>query len=230
MKLRLTVLAIWLAGIFAAVCLNYPVFKLREVVVQGNHAESTEKIASLLDAAAGENIFAVDLHSWVSRIVASPAVERARAYVTLTGKAVVKVEETAPQFLLDTRPISGLSANREVLPLRQHPIVDRVPLISGVGGEPDYYSVSDDPRVLTAMRFYTRWLEYCGDYNDRLAEIHVTPDFEIGVYLWPDRRYVTLGRGNWDDKLVNLWRLLKRLPRGVAPLDMRFARQVIERS
>jgi len=230
MKLRLTVGLLWLAGVFAVVCYYYPVFKLREVVVAGNSAVPTETVASLLDAAAGDNLLRVDLAGWVDRVVQEPAVARARAYVTLTGKAVVRVEEVSPDFLIDTSPIAGLTRDGEILPLDRHPAAKTVPLISGIGGAPAYYTVADDSRIRTALHFYTRWEEICEAYANQLAEIHVSPEAEISIYLWPKRRYITIGRGNWDQKLTHLWTLLRRLPPGVEPLDMRFARQVLERS
>jgi hypothetical protein len=116
-----------------------------------------------------------------------------------------------------------------LLPLAGHPAIGGIPLVTGIGGKPVYYVRSRNPRLLTALQFFDRW-ELCIDkHKDRLAEIHVSEDSEVGIYLWPERRYITVGRGAWNDRLDDLWTLVKRLPATDRPLDFRFSGTVVER-
>ena len=221
---------LWCAGLFAVICHYYPVFKLREILVQGNSAVPADSLARLLGAAPGDNLMQLDLNSWVERAARMPAIARAHAHASLYGQATLTVEEVRPDFLIDTQPVSGMTDNGVILPLDRHPPAGTLPLVTGIGGVPGYYRVSFDEKLRTARRFYERWNTLCGEYNDRLSEIHVTDDLEVGVYLWPERRYVMIGRGDWDLRLGDLWRIMKRLPPGEYPLDVRFAGQVLEKS
>ena len=221
---------LWCAGLFAVVCHYYPVFKLREILVQGNSAVPADSLARLLDAAPGDNLIQLDLNSWVERAARMPAIAKAHAQTSLSGRATLTVEEVRPDFLVDTQPVCGMTDNGMILPLDRHATTATLPLVTGVGGAPIYYHVSFDEKLRTARRFYERWNTLCCEHNRQLSEIHITDDLEVGVYLWPERRYVMIGRGDWDVRLTELWKIMERLPPGEYPLDVRFAGQVVERS
>lgn len=228
MRRRLLVALLWLLGCFACAAHYCPFFRLRDIRVEGARGASSEAVAALLTSAPGVNIFAVDLAAWTARTAALPAVQSARAHVTLGGTAVIRVAEARPVCLVDTRPVAGVAADGTILPLDRHPAEGTVPLVTGIGGEPHYYRRARQARLLTALQFYRRW-QSLADHRERLAEIHVNPALEVGVYLWPDQRFVTLGRGDWSDKLKDLWPVVRRLPPGANPLDLRFSGQVVER-
>jgi hypothetical protein len=225
---RLVILGLWLFGLFAAVAYYVPLFRLQRVLVEGQAAGQEEQITALLGAETGANLMRLDLAQWAERIAALPAIESARTYVTLAGSAVASVEATRPVCLVDTRPVAGVSAEGLILPLQAHRPAGRVPLITGVGGTPEDYSRSQNARLRCALAFLALWQELAPGWAPDLAEIQVTPDQEVKIYLWPDRLVVNLGRGEWNDRLATLWPVLKRLPVSHRTLDLRFAGRVVE--
>jgi hypothetical protein len=228
MKRRIVTGFFWLLGLFAAVSFHFPLFKFQSIRVDGA-AHDEAAIAALLDASAGDNLLRVDLGGWADRIAELPAVASVRAYVRLPDVAVASVELKAPVALVDTRPVAGLSADGMLLPLDIHAADRDLPLITGIGGEPSYYRLTANPRLLTALQFLGRWDRCIDKHQERLAEIHVNQDSEVGIYLWPERRFVTVGRGDWTDRLANLWPVIRRLPASDRPLDIRFSGTVVER-
>jgi hypothetical protein len=218
----------WLFGLFALTCNLFPVFRLKTIEVEG-HAGPRAEIERLLEESVGDNLLRLDLGGWAARIATLPGVARARTYVTLDGRAVAEIERERPVCLVDTDPVCGAAKDGMLLPLAGHPAIGGIPLVTGIGGKPVYYVRSRNPRLLTALQFFDRW-ELCIDkHKDRLAEIHVSEDSEVGIYLWPERRYITVGRGAWNDRLDDLWTLVKRLPATDRPLDFRFSGTVVER-
>lgn len=228
MRLKLVAGLFWLFGLFAVTCHVFPVFKLKSTRVEG-YAGPREEIVALLDAAAGDNLVRIDLGGWATRIAALPGVARARTRITLRGVAVATIEREKPVCLVDTEPVAGVAGDGTILPLAMHAPERGIPLITGIGGAPTYYVRSRHPKLLTALQFFERWARQIDTQEDRLTEIHVSDDAEVGIYLWPERRYVTVGRGNWNDRLGDLWTLVKRLPASDRPLDLRFSGTVVER-
>ena len=228
MRFKLIAGLFWLFGLFAVTCHFFPVFQLKTTRVEG-YAGSSEEIVALLGTAPGENLIRIDLGAWAARIAALPGVARARTRVTLHGAAVATVEREEPVCLIDTEPVAGVAKDGTILPLAKHAPERGIPLITGIGGAPTYYVRSRHPKLLTALQFFERWDRHIDKHQDRLSEIHVTADSEVGIYLWPERRYITVGRGNWNDRLEDLWTLVKRLPATDHPLDLRFSGTVVER-
>ena len=228
MTRRLVILGLWLFGLFAAVVYYVPLFRLQRVAVQGDAAGHIEQITAMLGAEPGANILRLDLAGWAERITDLPAIQSARTYVTLAGSAVASVEAALPVCLVDTRPVSGVTTDGVILPLTRHRPVVPVPLITGVGGVPQYYTRSQHPRLRCALAFRECWRAQVPADAPDLAEIQVTPDHEVKIYLWPDRLLVNLGRGEWNDRLATLWPVLKRLPVSHRTLDLRFAGRVVE--
>jgi hypothetical protein len=228
MTRRLVILSLWLFGLFAVVAYYVPLFRLQRVAVHGDAAGHTEEITALLAAEPGANVLRLDLAGWAKRITDLPAIQSARTYVTLTGSAVASVEAALPVCLVDTRPVSGVTADGVFLPLTRHRPVVPVSLVTGVGGVPEYYTRSQHDRLRCALAFRERWRALAPPDAPDLAEIEVTADHEVRIYLWPNRLLVNLGRGEWNDRLATLWPVLKRLPVSHRTLDLRFAGRVVE--
>lgn len=228
MKRRVMVGCLWLFGLFSVAAYYVPILTLEGVRVEGEAAHLEAKIESLLNSETGTNLLHVDLGLWADQIVKLPAIRSARTYVTLSGEAVARVSAALPVCLVDTRPVAGVSASGILLPLRSHPVNSAIPIITGIGGRPDYYAATVGSPLLCALEFLSRWHESANDESYQLAEIHIGPASEVGVYLWPNRLYVQFGRGDWNRQIAMLGPVLKRLPLSRQSLDMRFAGQVIE--
>ena len=225
---RIVLLVILTVGAFACACHYLPIFVLTKVEVQGALPGQGEKYGALLQAKPGDNLLGLDLKAWARRILADAGVDRVHVSVSLAGVARAEVELKHPVFLLDTQPICGLSDQFAMLPILYHPPDPPVPLISGVGGEPNYYQIAWSPRLRTAMAFYRMWREHLGEDGPQLMEIHVTPDGEVDAYLWPNRLLVRLGRGDWQQPMNTLKPILSHLAATERTLDLRFAGQVVE--
>jgi cell division septal protein FtsQ len=227
-KRRFIIGIFWLFGLFAVASFHFPVFRFHRVQVNGAGGDAAQ-VAALLDASDGDNLIRLDLGGWAERIAALPAVASVRTYLKLGGVAIASVEQKEPVALVDTDPVSGLSADGMLLPLKVHLASRDLPMVTGVGGEPSYYRVTANPRLLTALAFLGRWNRIIEKQRDRLAEIHVNQDSEVGIYIWPERRFITVGRGDWEDRLADLWPVIRRLPPSDRPLDLRFSGSVVER-
>jgi hypothetical protein len=225
---RILLGGLWAVGLLATVCHYVPVLKLGEVQVVGATGGQGEELASLLDTKTGSNLLDVDLEGWARRIAARPAVASVRTRVTLTGRAVAYVTNESPVALVDTEPASGTTRTGLLLPLCHHPPGEVVPLLTGIGGEPNYYVPCASSRLGTALAFLDSWREHADSRMPDLMEIHVTRDLEVDVYLWPDRLYVRLGRGMWKETIQKLWPVLSRLAASERTLDLRFRGQVLE--
>ena len=230
MKKRLVILGLWLFGAFALVCHYAPILKLRDVRVVGAPSAQTAAIYKLLDAHPGDNLMRVDLGAWAERIAALPGIAGARAYVTPGGTAVARVTPDEVACLVDTDPVAGAGYDGLIVPLCDHEAVRDVPLVRGIGGEPAYYRRNGRDELISALAFCALWRRHAGPLKSRLSEVRVTADGEIEIYLWPDARYIKLGRGDWQKTITGLAAVLARLPDGNGNLDLRFAGQVIERT
>jgi len=226
-RIRVLLGAVWLVGLFALACHHAPVFRLNEVCVQGAGSQ-TDTVTTLLAEGEGTNLLQIDLERWADRVAALPAVARVRTHVTCGGRAVADVVLEVPVCLVDTRPVAGVTANGAQLPLAEHVPTSRLPLITGIGGEAEYYAVSDDPKLRTALAFVRDWCEFAGPFAARLTEVHINQALEVSILLWPERLYIRMGRGDWQQALSRLWAVLARLPVCGDELDMRFKDQVID--
>lgn len=228
MMRRILVGGLWLFGLFSVVAHYTPIFTLERIRVEGPAAHLEDEIASLLESDTGSNLLHVDLGRWADQIVRLPAIFSARTYVTLAGEAVARVHAILPICLIDTQPVAGVSASGIMLPLRDHPINSPIPIITGIGGRPDYYARSTGTQLLCALEFLSRWQAHQDYESYQLAEIHIGAASEVRVYLWPNRLYVQFGRGNWNAQIEMLGPVLKRLPLSEQSLDLRYSGQVIE--
>jgi hypothetical protein len=227
MKSRLLLLSVWLLGVFAALCHYVTVFSLEQVEVRqaGGYADT---IATLLEAESGDNLLTLDLEAWARRAARLPAVAGVRAHVTLSGRAVADVDLAPPLGLVDTEPVAGVTASGMLVPLVEHVPTSRLPLITGVGGTPTYYRASPDDRLHTGLAFIRAWNAQHRVLAERLAEVRVDATREVTIMLWPERRYIRMGRGDWPRALRQLYPVLSRLPAAGGELDMRFTGQVVE--
>lgn len=228
MMRRMLVGGLWLFGLFSVLAYYTPIFTLERIRVEGPAAHLEDEIATLLESEIGSNLLHVDLGRWADQIVLLPAIYSARTHITLAGEAVARVQAILPVCLIDTQPVAGVSASGIMLPLRDHPMSSSIPLITGIGGRPDYYARSAGRPLLGALEFLSRWKTHQDEDSYQLAEIHIGAASEVGVYLWPNRLYVQFGRGDWNTQIEMLGPVLKRLPLSEKSLDMRFAGQVIE--
>ena len=227
--IRRTVFLLILAvGAFACACHYFPVFVLHKVQVEGALPGQSQKYADLLSADPGANLLSLDLASWSKRIQADPAVSRVHVRTSLSGTVEAQIELEKPVFLLDTRPVCGLSDEGVMLPLLYHAPDNRLVLISGVGGESKYYQRAWSRKIRTAKAFERAWTRQFGLDAPLLSEIHVTPDDEVDAYLWPDRLLIRMGRGSWQEPMKTLKPILNHLAASERILDLRFEGQVVE--
>jgi hypothetical protein len=201
---------------------------LHRIEVEGALPSQRDKYAALLGAQPGANLLSLDLAAWSERILSDRAVSSVRVRTSLSGTVRADVELQHPAFLLDTHPVCGLSDQEVMLPLLYHEPETRVPLLSGVGGTPDYYQIAWSPRIRTALAFARVWNAKFGNDSLQLSEIHVTPDGEVEAYLWPNRLLIRMGRGNWQAPMTTLKPILSHLAASERSLDMRFEGQVVE--
>lgn len=225
---KIALLLLLTVGAFTCACHYLPIFVLSRVEVSGALPGQGERLAALLEARPGDNLLDLDLKAWAQRIQSDLGVERVHVKVDWGGVARASVELKKPLLLLDTKPVCGLSDRFVMLPLLYHQPDSTLPLVSGVGGEPNYYQTNWSSKVRAAAEFLTAWHEHLGDQAPQLSEIHVTPEGEIDAYLWPDRLQVRLGRGNWQKPLNILKPILAHLGASERTLDMRFEGQVVE--
>lgn len=225
---RIALLSLLTLGAFACACHYLPIFVLTRVEVSGALPGQGERLAALLEAHPGDNLLDIDLKGWSERILADAGVLRVHVKVDWGGVAKASVELKRPVLLLDTQPVCGLTDQFVMLPLLYHAPDSTLPLVSGVGGEPNYYHTAWSSKIRTAAAFLRVWREHLGDPVPQLSEIHVTHEGEVEAYLWPDRILVRLGRGNWEQPLHTLKPILSHLGASERTLDLRFEGQVVE--
>ena len=225
---RVALFLLFTLGAFTCACHYLPIFVLSRVEVSGALPGQGERLAALLEARPGANLLDLDLKGWADRILADQGVDRVQVKVDWGGVARASVELKHPELLVDTQPVCGLTDRFVMLPLLYHQPDSTLPLVSGVGGEPDYYRTNWSSKVRAAAAFVREWREQLGDQAPQLSEIHVTAEGEIDAYLWPDRLLIRLGRGGWQKPLHTLKPILAHLGASERTLDLRFVGQVVE--
>ena len=230
------VVALGYAGYRAAdLILAAGVLKVDRIVVKGNQRISTGEIQALVSDLRGQNILAVDLTAWQSRLAASPWVGRATLRRTLPSTIVVEVAERRPMGL-------GRLAGQLYLVDREGVIISEygpqhaefdLPIIDGLASEPPREDgLVDKTRAWLAARFLSAVAAHDDDLMDRISQIDVGDVSDVVVILSGDEALIHVGRDRFVERLDSYLELAPSLRARVPQIDyvdLRFDERVYVR-
>jgi cell division protein FtsQ len=216
------------AGVYWA--LTSPRFGVAQVDVTGTRQLTVEAIVEAAAIAPGENLWRLDGHAVVERLLTLPLVKEARLERRPPNRVVLAVTEREPYGLVQAGRLHWVDAQGVDLGVAPRAVAPTLPIISGVdpaalggprqGAGPGLEAGLALLRLLDGSR---------SPLLGRVSEIDAgRPEGPVLVLL--DGTEVRLGHEAWDERLARLQGVLAQLEasRGSATtIDLRFRDQVV---
>ena len=210
--------------------LDHELFSVREIKVNGGEKVGGSEIVAMAGLSHGMSIWRVDpaaiekkvaSHRWVSRVLVRREFPR---------RVVIDVEEREAKAIAALGKLYYVDRDGFIFKAVEAGERSDFPLLTGLK--------QDDLRYPTSFATRQRIQEALG-LNDlmtkdafALSEIHFLPGEGLVVYLVGRRVALSMGSGNWEDKLKRLARVLelwKGNEHRLAILDLSFRNQVVAR-
>jgi cell division protein FtsQ len=209
-----------------ALVLGAPALRVALIGIRGNDRLSSGEILALVDGLRGQNILALDLDEWRSRLLASPWVADASVRRHLPSRVEIDIRERRPMgiarlgrtlYLVDPEGV----VIDEYGP--RHAEFD-LPIVDGLASRPGSAGVVDPMRVRLAARLMAA-LEARPDLAQQVSQVDVADPHDAVVILEGDTAMVRLGDDAFVERLqsyLDLAPALRERVAGIDYVDMRF--------
>jgi cell division protein FtsQ len=207
-----------------------PIFLVRSVEVTGlaRMAEAEARAASGI--VPGTHLFSIDPDRVREKLEALPQVKRASVIREFPNRVTIVVEERTPFALAQAGGLVWIDEEGAVLDDQPRPVVQPLPLVSGLSAEeltPGRRVPSD--RLRAALQLLRAILRTSGGLVSEISEVNVARP-EAPLLYTLEGVEVKLGSEAWAERLARLEGLLAQLRNQREPLasvDLRFENVVV---
>jgi len=221
---RYVSIAIFVAyGVYrgSAVVAQANVLRIDRIVVRGNERLSQGEVLAVLSGLQGESLLWTDLNHWRARLLASPWVREAALRRSLPSTVEVVIWERQPigigrvgddMYLVDEQGgiIDGYGPQYADLDL---PIIDGLAAAGAKGS-----AATDSARAELAARVAAA-IKASPDAGPRLSQIDVRDLHDAQVILTGDPAIISLGDGQFLERLENYLELAPALRERMVEID-----------
>jgi cell division protein FtsQ len=208
---------------------NFPVFKLKNIQVEGNQKVSYSDILSLCPVKLGQNLFQIDMGKIEKKILSEPRIEYIVIKRKFPHKIIIKLEEKKPTLLINLEKMYGLTQKGEIIPLEDN---FDLPVVNGVDfGKTKPYQRLKSRKVDLALSLRNSLAGIDTNILNLISEINLKEKDNVILYLIPKGAKIFLGWGEFERKLVRLSLILKE-EKGLEKIeyiDLRFQGQAAVR-
>lgn len=207
-----------------------PLFLVRSVEITGLARMSESEARATSGIAPGIHLFSIDPDQVRERLEALPQVKRAHVILEFPNRVTIVVEERTPFALAQAGGLVWIDEEGAVLEDQPRPIVQALPLISGLSAEeltPGRRVPSD--RLRAALQLIRAIVRSGGRLVSEISEVNVTRP-EAPLLYTLEGVEVKLGGEAWAERLGRLEGLLGQLKNPKEPLasvDLRFDNLVV---
>jgi cell division protein FtsQ len=206
------------------------IFSVREIKVKGGEKVGGSEIVAMAGLSHGMSIWRVDPTEIESKVGSHPWVGRVLVRREFPRRVVIEVEERQAKAVAALGKLYYVDRDGFIFKAVEEGERTDLPLLTGLK--------QDDLRTPTSFATRQRIQEALG-LNDlmgkdafALSEIHFLPQEGLVVYPVGRRVALSMGAGNWEDKIKRLERVLalwKGNEDRLAVLDLSFRNQVVAR-
>jgi cell division protein FtsQ len=206
------------------------IFSVREIKVKGGEKVGGSEIVAMAGLSHGMSIWRVDPTEIESKVGSHPWVGRVLVRREFPRRVVIEVEERQAKAIAALGKLYYVDRDGFIFKAVEEGERTDLPLLTGLK--------QDDLRTPTSFATRQRIQEALG-LNDlmgkdafALSEIHFLPQEGLVVYPVGRRVALSMGAGNWEDKIKRLERVLalwKGNEDRLAVLDLSFRNQVVAR-
>lgn len=212
------------------VVLKSPLFRLEEIVVQGNQSLSEEKIVSLVGVKTGRGLFEVNLGEVEARLLSNPLIREARISRRLPSGLLISIEERKPVAWINAGSLYGIDREGVLLPPFEPMVMPDLPIITGLKVEGTSFGARLDSDGLDLALEFLDWItQAIPGLVDQISEVDVSNPRNIRLYTIRGEQ-VQVGETVDLEKMVSLAAVLEDLKgKGIMAeyIDLRFGDQVI---
>lgn len=196
-----------------------PLLLIDHIAMSGNQRVPAEAVSALLGGLHGENILAVDLEAWRSRLMESPWIADATFRRALPSTLEVVVRERTPiaigrkggqLYLVDERG-AAIDAYGPQYANLDLPIVDGF-----AAGTPD--AAADAARGATAARLIME-LRQKPELAERLSQVDVSDVHNVSILLNDDAAELRVGEEHFLERVESYLSLSTALHQRVPEID-----------
>ena len=209
---------------------SHPVFKVREVVVEGARYIDSEKISASAGIEPGINIFDVDLADVAQTLKSEYTAENFTVFRRLPQPVVINVYERKPVALLNLKTLVGVDSEGVPLPHIGADMVGSLPIISGITSVSSLSDSTTKTRLISGLRMLDRISKEAPGVYSRISEVDVANMADMGISLVDNGIRVIIGSQDWTRKIPKLERVINEVTRRrekVKTVDIRFGDKVI---
>jgi cell division septal protein FtsQ len=195
LKIMIVIMLFVLAMIY---CGYQQVFKVKQIIVHGQHELDDRYITHISGIKRGAGMFELDLASAIDQLIDEPYIFNAYISRKFPDAVHIYVIERQPVALLELREMYAMDAFATILPLPSSYPLEELPVISGIDPnlavEPGKATFHPDIRhAINFMNYMQQFgpaiCEYCND---------ITWDRNRGWIIRKDRSYPPIYLGNED--------------------------------
>ena len=206
--------------------LNHSYFSVREIKVKGRERVGGSEIVALAGLSHGMNIWKIDVKAIEAKIKEHPWVKRVLVRRELPHRVVIEVEERVPKAIVALGRLYYVDADGMVFKeVGEGENVD-LPLLTGLQPADLVPARSSRLRIQEALKLD----DFLRKSSLSLSEIHFSPGRGVVLYPMGYPVAVTMGWGDWQEKLGRLERVMLEWSGKegrLAALDLSFRDRVV---
>ena len=208
-------------------------FQLSEVILQGTCLLDKEEILGFVRPLISRSVFALNLELMARTVETHPMVKRAVVRRMLPKSMVITIQERQPVALLVVeRRLYGIDEEGVLLPPFKPSLQPNLPLFTGwkpgpckIGEPLKSEGISTAIGLLNTIKAFDPLMVY------EISEIRLDTPRNMVFYLVEDSIRVSIGKGNYQEKVAGLRAVLSELKHSnlafVQYIDLRFEGQVV---
>lgn len=233
LKIRylLLLLGVILIGISSYILFS-PIYKIRNVIITGNHRISRNEIIQYMSFNYGEHILSFSINDLEKILTKDPRIAWVDVNRNYPDEISVHIIEEHPVVLLCSESIWGLTEDGKLLPIESPYQIPNIPIISGVEPEIQWkpYDYVESDRIKNGLEFYKFVRRFSPYFLDMISEIYVEDCEDIAVILKKDGLLVHMGDDEYEKRVKRLELMLKELGMDrvdVREIDLRYSSQAV---
>ena len=185
-----------------------PVFQVKTITVNGNHALSSDKIIAISGFSEGDNLFRLSTGKAKQQLKNNPFVERVRIRRVLPDELVIEItERPSVGYIVTSDGYIQVDGDGRLLAIQQSLSNYRLPVISGVGLDelPELGGFIQNEKLKQALEI----LQNCdATLLNNIAELNVGQDYYILLYTNQQLEVRLGGLDNIEQRLKDLNKIL----------------------
>ena len=195
-------------GLLLFLISGLPVFQVKTITVNGNHALSTDKIITISGFSEGDNLFRISTGKAKQQLKNNPFVERVRIRRVLPDELLIEVtERPSVGYIVTSDGYIQVDGDGRLLAIQQSLSNYRLPVISGVGLDelPELGGLIQNEKLKQALEI----LQNCdAALLNNIAELNVGQDYYILLYTNQQLEVRLGGLDNIEQRLKDLNKIL----------------------